>query len=160
MFGPGKPNSKRAGGSGQPSQPFIQRGVCKSIIMVKSLALVLGTSALLLVGCGKTSHGPRAGDPKNLVDWGVVELSVNAPKHLRLGPGKDCLVSAVPLSGGDLQITIQTKEQLAHAELPPGAPAGSRVESTTTQTTTVPPDVEIVISVGSTPVRLKAEFKG
>ena len=127
--------------------------------MIKSVALLLAASTLLLAGCSKSSPARRAGDPSNLVDWGVVELSANVPKHLSLGAGKDCTLTAASLPSGDLQIKIETKEKLSGAGLPPGIPVGSRVESTTTHTTTVPAGVEIVISVGHTPVRLKAKLK-
>jgi hypothetical protein len=128
-------------------------------MMIKSFAPVLAASILLLAGCSKSSHVATANAPAAVIDWGVVELSANTPKHLSLGEGKDCTVTATAFSSGDLQITIETREKLVGMELPPGVPAGTSVESTRTQTMTVPAGVEILVSVGQQPIRLKAIFK-
>jgi len=127
--------------------------------MIKFVALCYGVSALLLAGCGKSSQTTKTGDATRLIDWGVVELSANIPKRLSLGEGKDCAVTAVALADGKLEIKIETKEKLAGAEVPPGLPAGTLVESTKTQTMTVPSAIGITVSVGQTPVRFTPKFR-
>jgi len=126
--------------------------------MIKSVALIFAASSLLLVGCSKSSQIPKAGKTTKLIDWGIVELSASGPKHLSLGEGRDCTVTAISLAGGNLEIKIETKEKLAGAEMPPGVPAGTPMMSTKTQTMTVPSNVELIVSVGQRPVRFTPKF--
>jgi hypothetical protein len=126
--------------------------------MMKSVALVIASAVLLLAGCSKSSQITKAGNTTSLIDWGVVELSANTPKHLSLGEGKDCTVTAILLADGKLEVKIETKEKLAGAQLPPGIPARTPRESTRTQTMTVPATGELMVSVGQRPVRFTPKF--
>ncbi|HWI58800.1 MAG TPA: hypothetical protein VNZ22_16360, partial [Bacillota bacterium] len=119
---------------------------------------------LLFAGCAK-DHRIAKGDPTGLIDWGRVELSVNTPKRMSLGEGKDCTFTAVSAANGNLEFKIETKEKVASGEMPPGAlppklPPGTPVEITKTSTGTVPSGVQVFISVGQRRVRFTPILKG
>jgi hypothetical protein len=111
--------------------------------------VMLGT--LFETGCNKSSP------PAKLTEWGVVELSSDAPKHLSLGDGNDCTLSATSLPDGKLQIVIKTKEKLAKGETPAGFPVGMPVEET--KTMTVPSGEAITCYVGHKLVRFTHQLK-
>ncbi|MPN44947.1 hypothetical protein SDC9_192514 [bioreactor metagenome] len=118
--------------------------------------LILMSALLLLAGCGKQQARISL---ERVVDWGLLELSLNTPKTLSLGEGKDCTLTVVSVSDGNLQIRIETREQLAENELPPGSDPGTPIESVNTLTTTVPAGVQVVISEGKRTVRFTATLK-
>ena len=127
--------------------------------MLKSITFIFA-SILLLAGCGKDHRIGKGSDPTGLIDWGVVELSVNTPKHLSLGEGKDCTLTAVSADHDNLQIKIETKEKLVGGEMPPGVPPGTPVETIKTVTTTVSSGVQVVMNAGQRPVRFTPILKG
>ena len=80
-------------------------------------------------------------------DWGVVELSVNTPKHLSLTDGTDCTLTTTLLADGKLQIVIKSAEKLTEKDTSPGGPpAGTAVQ--TIQKMTVSSGVGISGRVG------------
>ena len=123
----------------------------KNHIMKKLMPLVFVVTALFMIGCKK------AGSPNTLTDLGVVELSENTPKRLRLGDGKDCTLSATLLTNGNLQIVITTSEKLAPSDTPAGFPAGMPAEET--KTMTAPSGEAITAYIGHKLVRFTPQFK-
>jgi hypothetical protein len=128
--------------------------------MLKTITFIFAC-ILLLVGCGKDQPIGKGNDPMGLIDWGVVELSVNTPKRLSLGEGKDCILTAISSDQGKLQIKIETKtmEKLVGKDLPPGAADGTLVESIKTVKATVSSGVQVVMSAGQRPVRFTPVLK-
>ena len=112
---------------------------------------------MLLAGCNKVSHITKAGESANLTDWGMVELAANTPKHLSLGEGKDCTLTATVLASGNLQIVIKSEDKPADGQTPPGVPVGTPVELT--QTMVVPSGVEMAGYVGHKLVRFTPKLK-
>ncbi|HWH70204.1 MAG TPA: hypothetical protein VNT26_12525 [Candidatus Sulfotelmatobacter sp.] len=127
--------------------------------MLKSITIIFA-GILLLAGCATDRRSAQGSDPTGLIDWGVLELSVNTPKRLSLGEGKDCTVTAVSAAAGKLQLKIETKEKLVGGELPPGVPLGTPVESIKTYTATVPSGVQLVMGIGQRLVRFTPMVKG
>jgi hypothetical protein len=99
-------------------------------------------------------------DGLNLVDWGVVEFSASTPKHLSLGNGKDCTVTARPLVNGDLQLTIETGENLRGGMATREGTIQVPMQMSQSQTMSVRAGVEIIAVVFQTPVRFIPKFKG
>ncbi len=127
--------------------------------MLKILTFAFA-SILFLAACDRDRGTARQSDSTNLVDWGVVELSVSTPKRLSLGEGKDCTITAVSATNGHLEIRIETKEKIAGGDLPPGVPLGTSLESTKTMTMTVPSGGQLMTSIGLRPVRFTPILKG
>jgi hypothetical protein len=125
--------------------------------MKNTLALLFAVNILLLTGCTSAYHVTKTGGFTKLTDWGTVELSANAAKHLSLGENQDCTVTATLLASGDLQVVIKSEGKLADAQTPTGVPPGTPVE--TTQAMTVRSGVEIVVYVGQKLVRFTPKFK-
>src|SRR5436309_5579853 len=88
---------------------------CHSHNMKKSISLIFAIGALLLTGCNKTPTAASA--PGNPTDWGVVEFSVNTPKHLSLADGTDCTLTTTLLADGKLQIVIKFAEKLTEKDI-------------------------------------------
>jgi hypothetical protein len=118
--------------------------------------LILMSAVLLLAGCGKQQARISL---ERVVDWGLLELSLNTPKTLSLGEGKDCTLTVVSVTDRNLQIRIETREQLADDDIPPGSEPGTPIESISTLTTTVPAGVQVVTSAGKRSVRFTATLK-
>ncbi len=125
--------------------------VLKNHIMKNFMPLAFVVTALFMIGCKKASA------PNSLTDLGVVELSENTPKRLRLGDGKDCTLSATLLTSGNLQIVITTREKLAPSDTPAGFPVGMPVEET--KTMTAPSGEVITAYIGQKLVRFTPQFK-
>jgi hypothetical protein len=125
----------------------------------KFIALMLAAGTLW-AGCSKVSTTTTADGSTHVTDWGMVELAANTPKHLSL-EGKDCTLTATTLGDGKMQIIIKTKteEKLPKAEMPPGVPAGTRVETTHTLTMAVLSGAEIHINVDQMQVCFTPELK-
>jgi hypothetical protein len=123
----------------------------KNHTMNQFIVLMVMLSTLFETGCNKSSA------PTKVTEWGVVELSSDVPKHLSLGDGNDCTLSATLLPDGNLQIVIKTKEKLARGETPAGFPAGMPVDET--KTITVPSGEAITSYVGHKLVRFTPQLK-
>ena len=127
--------------------------------MTRTIRLIFAVGILFLAGCRKQSPVAMTGGA-NLVDWGVVELSASTPKHLSLGNGKDCTVTARPLANGDLQISIETGETLRGGVNSSQGPIQVPMQMSQSQTMSVRAGVEIIAVVFQTPVRFIPKFKG
>ena len=127
--------------------------------MKRTMGLIFAIGILLLAGCRKQSHAMVV-DGMNLVDWGVVELSASTPKHLSLGNGKDCTVTARPLANGDLQISIETGETLRGGMATREGTISVPMQMSQSQTMSVLAGVEIIAMVFQTPVRFTPKLKG
>jgi hypothetical protein len=119
--------------------------------MKQFIALMVLLSTLFETGCNKSSA------PTKLTEWGVVELSADAPKHISLGDGKDCSLSATLLTDGNLEIVIKTTEKLAKEETPAGFPVGMPVEET--KTITAPAGQQVTGYIGHKLVRFTPQLK-
>ena len=71
-----------------------------------------------------------------LIDWGVVELSTNTPKHLSLGDGTDCTLTTTLSADGKLTIAIKSKGKTTAQDNIPGLPVGTPLHLTQTMTVT------------------------
>jgi hypothetical protein len=71
-----------------------------------------------------------------LIDWGVVELSPNTPKHLSLGDGADCTLTTTLSADGKLAIAISSKGKTTAEDNIPGFPVGTPTKLTQTMTVT------------------------
>jgi hypothetical protein len=61
-----------------------------------------------------------------MIDWGVVELSPNTPKHLSLGDGADCTLTTTLSADGNLIIAIRSEGRKTTAkDNIPGLPVGT-----------------------------------
>jgi hypothetical protein len=119
--------------------------------MKQFIALMVLLSTLFATGCNKSSA------PTKLTEWGVVELSADTPKHISLGDGKDCALSATLLTDGNLEIIIKTTEKLAKEETPAGFPIGIPVEET--KTITAPAGQQVTGYIGHKLVRFTPQLK-
>ncbi len=97
-----------------------------------------------LAGCSKTSHTTSANTLSTtisttnalpgMIDWGVVELSTNTPKHLSLGDGADCTLTTTLSADGKLKITIRSKWKTTAEDNIPGMPVGTPTQLIQTMT--------------------------
>ena len=98
-----------------------------------------------LAGCSKKSPTTSANvlsttlsatnaTPAGMIDWGVVELSTNTPKHLSLGDGADCTLTAALTADGKLKITIRSKGKTTAEDNIPGMPVGTPTQLIQTMT--------------------------
>jgi len=74
----------------------------------------IGLLAVLVVGCSRMTAEQEAevrqsfGVPADMPmkDLGVVELHAGIPKLMRLGPGKECTITATMLTNGLVQLNV------------------------------------------------------
>ena len=71
-----------------------------------------------------------------MIDWGVVKLSPNTPKHLSLGDGADCTLTTTLSADGKLIIEIRSKGKTTAKDNIPGLPVGTPLTLTETMTVT------------------------
>jgi RNA polymerase sigma factor (sigma-70 family) len=71
-----------------------------------------------------------------MIDWGVVKLSPNTPKHLSLGDGGDCTLTTTLSADGKLIIAIRSKRKSTAKDNIPGMPVGTPLQLTQTMTVT------------------------
>jgi hypothetical protein len=126
--------------------------------MIKLLALLFTVSALFAVGCSTHSPADKGNDSTNSTDLGIVNLTANKPKHVNLGDGKNCTLTAAFLDHDHLQVAIATDVKLAQGDTPPGMPAGTPVKQI--QTMNVPSGREITVFVHHKKVRFTPNLKG
>jgi hypothetical protein len=93
-----------------------------------------------------------------MIDWGVVELSPNTPKHLSLGDGADCTLTTTLSADGKLIIAIGSESKTTAEDNIPGMPVGTPMHLT--QTMTVASGTPILgCYVGSKLVRFTPKLK-
>jgi hypothetical protein len=127
--------------------------------MKKLIPLTLAASALLLTACGHLPPSATACNGAPLTDWGRVNLSINIPKHLTFGEGKDYIFTATRVANGQIQLSIKTEEKLLAGDMPPGLPPGTRVETTHNLTMVVRPGQTVTCYVGHKLVRFTPQLK-
>jgi RNA polymerase sigma factor (sigma-70 family) len=71
-----------------------------------------------------------------MIDWGVVKLSPNTPKHLSLGDGADCTLTTTLSADGKLIIAIRHEGKTTAKDNIPGMPVGMPLHFIDTMTVT------------------------
>jgi hypothetical protein len=115
--------------------------------LMKYRAFLMAVSLIVsLASCSKTSHTTSAkvlsttisttNTLPGMIDWGVVELSTNTPKHLSLGDGADCTLTTTLSADGKLIIAIRSKGKTTVEDNIPGMPVGTPTQLTETMTVT------------------------
>jgi hypothetical protein len=74
----------------------------------------IGLLAVLAVGCSRMTAEEEADVRKSfgipadtpMKDLGVVEFRAGIPKRVRLGAGKDCIITATVLTNGSVQMNL------------------------------------------------------
>ena len=77
-------------------------------------ASLIGLLAVLAVGCSRMTAEDEADWRKSfgisadmpMKDLGEVELSAGVPKRVRIGGGKDCIITATVLTNGLVQLNL------------------------------------------------------
>jgi hypothetical protein len=124
---------------------------------MKKLSLpALAAGILLLAGCDKPSSATTGSAPIQALSWGVVEVAASTQTHLSL-EGKDCTLTATPLTDGKLAVLIEGDFRVAGTNAPPGVPPGTPIH--TTQNMILPANVEVLCDVANKMVRLTLKLK-
>src|SRR5512146_1108259 len=105
------------------------RAVFTANTMKKFIIPAFAVCILLISGCNKAAPVQAGGAPIPVTDWGVVEVVPGAPKQLQLA-GKDCTLTATPLTHGNFAVLIEGDFGVTDKNSPGGVPPGTPVHTT------------------------------